>query len=171
MIVVSNATPLIFLGKLNAVHLLQTLYQMVLISPKVYAEAIVAGLKYGHADAIVLNLYYQKNILTMQPLADQALSVQLQNEEGLDAGEAETIGLALAHRAELTLIDEQRARQIARRKGLVVKGTLGVIFDAFRQGTLTPMQAEFYIRQIMQQDDIWISSVLCEQVLAKIQQP
>ncbi len=53
MIVVSNATPLIFLGKLNAVHVLQSLYQTVLISPKVYDEAIINGLKFGHPDAIV----------------------------------------------------------------------------------------------------------------------
>jgi predicted nucleic acid-binding protein len=170
MIVVSDATPLIFLGKLNAVELLKNLYQTVLISPKVYHEAIINGLKYGHSDAVVLNLYYQKNILKTDNPVDQMAITQLQADEGIDAGEAETIVLAMQHRAALALIDEQKARQAARKKSLTVKGTLGILFEAFKQGLINKMQTDMYIQQIIQRDDIWISKSLCVAVLDQVNQ-
>lgn len=168
MIVVSNATPLIFLGKLNAVHLVQSLYQTILISPGVYHETIINGLHHGHADAMVLDLYYQKHVLKVMSPSDQTGVMQLAANEGIDLGEAETIVLAREQQAGLTLIDEQRARKIARRQALRVKGTLGVLFEAFRKGVLDISQTEMYIQQIMRRKDIWISSSLCQDVLNKI---
>jgi predicted nucleic acid-binding protein len=170
MIVVSDATPLIFLGKLNVVELLKNLYQVVLVSPKVDHEAIINGLKYGHPDAVVLNLYYQKNILKIDTPVDQTAIIQLRTDEGIDAGEAETIVLAMQHRAALTFIDEQKARQAARKKSLAIKGTLGVLLEAFTKGFLDTMQTEMYIQQIIQRDDIWISRSLCVSVLDKLNQ-
>ncbi len=168
MIVVSNATPLIFLGKLNAVHVLQSLYHAVLISPKVYYETIVSGLQYGHSDAIVLNLYYQKGLFQIETSFDTNIVTQLETDSGLDADEAETIALAIRKGASLALIDELKARQAAREKGLTIKGTLGVLFEACMKGLIDPMQTEMYLQQIMQRDDIWISTSLCVSVLEKI---
>lgn len=168
MIVVSNATPLIFLGKLNAVHLIEALYQRVYISPRVYHETIRNGLHHGHADALVLELYYQRRILQRMPLTHQADADQLTQNEGIDLGEAETIVLAKEQHAVLTLIDEQRARKVARNQALRVKGTLGVLFEAFQKDILDVSQTSMYIHQIMRRKDIWISSSLCQDVLNKI---
>lgn len=54
----------------------------------------------------------------------------------LDAGELESIALALESRADLVLLDEQAARGEARRLGLRVGGTLGVLVEARRRGYL-----------------------------------
>ncbi|MFQ6121404.1 MAG: hypothetical protein ACE5KE_16125, partial [Methanosarcinales archaeon] len=51
MIVVSNAGPLIALGKLNVLPLLEKLYQKVFIPREVYKEVIIRGLEKGHIDA------------------------------------------------------------------------------------------------------------------------
>jgi predicted nucleic acid-binding protein len=170
MIVVSDATPLIFLGKLNAVHLLQPLYQTVLFSPKVYHETIINGLKYGHPDAVVLNVYYQQNLLSIEtPVNQQEISL-LQQTSGIDAGEAETIVLAEQYQADLVLIDEMRARRIAREKALRVKGTLGVLHEALKNDIIQPIQFEIYLKQIIQRKDIWISSTLCLDILRNVQQ-
>jgi predicted nucleic acid-binding protein len=170
MIVVSDATPLIFLGKLNAIHLLQPLYQTVLFSPKVYHETIINGLKYGHPDAVVLNVYYQQNLLSIEtPVNQQEISL-LQQTSGIDAGEAETIVLAEQYQADLVLIDEMRARRIAREKALRVKGTLGVLHEALKNDIIQPIQFEIYLKQIIQRKDIWISSTLCLDILRNVQQ-
>ena len=168
MIVVSNATPLIFSGKLNAVHLVTALYQTVFISPRVYHEAIVNGLRQGHADAMVLELYYQKQVLKMTSLANPASAAQLAVNESIALGEAETIMLATEQRADLTLIDEQRVRKVARKKMVTVKGTLGVFFEAFRKGIIDTPQTEMYLQQIIRRKDIWIASSLCQDVLDKL---
>lgn len=52
----------------------------------------------------------------------------------LDPGEAEGIALARATSARLVLIDEQRGRAAAKRLGLPVSGSLGVLIEAKTAG-------------------------------------
>lgn len=51
---------------------------------------------------------------------------------GLDAGEAAALALARRENADLVLIDERRGRAAAKRLGLPVQGTLGVLVHAKR---------------------------------------
>ncbi|MFM9957253.1 MAG: amidophosphoribosyltransferase [Phycisphaerales bacterium] len=46
---------------------------------------------------------------------------------GIHAGESEAIALAIELRADAVLIDDSRARRFAQARGLVVKGTLGIL--------------------------------------------
>jgi predicted nucleic acid-binding protein len=77
----------------------------------------------------------------------------------------ETLSFALEADDALVLIDDAVGRREARRLGLLIKGTLGVIADAYRHGYLTFSDAELLIREIESRPDIWIRSELCEQVL------
>ena len=51
MIVISNATPLIYLAKIDKLHLLRDLFEHVIIPEEVYKEVVITGLKYGYFDA------------------------------------------------------------------------------------------------------------------------
>lgn len=77
------------------------------------------------------------------------------------------IALALQHNA-LLLIDEEHGRQAARRQGLSVRGTLGILVHAYRDSVLTETQLRFYVTQIEADPDIWISRALCRRVLANV---
>ncbi len=61
----------------------------------------------------------------------------------LDLGEREAIQLAEEKRAELLLIDERKGRLEAKRRGLLVTGTLGVLLSAGRRG-LIDAEAAFH---------------------------
>ena len=54
----------------------------------------------------------------------------------LDVGEMETLSFALEADDALVLIDDAVGRREARRSGLRVKGTLGVIADAYRHASV-----------------------------------
>ena len=56
--------------------------------------------------------------------------------EDLDPGEAEAIVLAIERRADLLLVDERRARQIATAAGLTVTGLLGTVARAKLAGLI-----------------------------------
>jgi predicted nucleic acid-binding protein len=59
----------------------------------------------------------------------------------LGSGERETIALAQAVDVELVLLDEKRARNAARARGLAVSGTLGVLDLAAARGLVTMTEA------------------------------
>jgi predicted nucleic acid-binding protein len=65
-------------------------------------------------------------------------------------------------------VDEEAAREAARERGARVKGTLGLLVEAFHKGLLGLEELEFLFAQIEQWDDIWISAELCQRVLAEV---
>ena len=66
----------------------------------------------------------------------------------LDLGEAQAIALARQERAEVVLLDEKEARRVARRLGMRVLGTVGLLIWARREG-LIPNLREFL--QVLQE--------------------
>jgi len=162
-VVVTNAGPLIALAKLNLLHLLEPLYGRVQISSAVYDEAVVAGVRQGFIDAYTLRGFMQQQ--AWEPVSPVEIPADLQATP-LDRGEQEAIALALAGHG-LLLIDEELARQQARQRGLTVRGTLGVLIEAYRRGLITADQLRLYFQQIQDRDDIWISPRLCRACFKK----
>jgi len=54
----------------------------------------------------------------------------------LGAGERAVISLAVRKKIKNVLIDEAKARAVARFKGLKTKGTLGVLWDSYKMGNI-----------------------------------
>ena len=106
MIVVSNSSPLIALARIGPLNLLATLYRRILIPPEVRHEVTVAGRA------------------SLRLPADPAIERACR---ALGAGERGAILLAKATNADLTLLDESKARRIARDAGLSVVGCIGLL--------------------------------------------
>jgi len=87
----------------------------------------------------------------------------------LDAGEKQTLYLAMKDETDLVLLDDLKAREEALSRGLTVKGTLGTIVQAFREGLLTFKEAQAIVDIIIERDDIWIDAELCRHVLRAIE--
>ncbi len=167
--VLSNAGPLIALGKLNHLSLLADLYGMVQIPRAVYDEVVIQGLAQGAPDALTVRLFWERQ---QWPIVDIPASVLAAYSPSvtLDPGEIEVLALAQTLDDPLILMDDEIAREEARRLGLRVRGTLGVVVQAYRQQLLTFDQAELLIQEIAARPDIWISARLCEQVLDALRQ-
>jgi predicted nucleic acid-binding protein len=56
--------------------------------------------------------------------------------DGIEEGERQAIILAEELGADLVLLDDLRARQIAQARGLNIVGTLGLLADAARRGLI-----------------------------------
>jgi len=165
--VLSNAGPLIALGKLNRLHLLSELFDQVQIPLAVYDEVVTQGLVRGAPEALTVRLFWQRHQWPIVDVPESLLSSYVPPVI-LDPGETEVLALAQSLPDPLVLLDDEVARAEARRLGLGVCGTLGILVRAYRVGLLSLDQVELLIHEIAARPDIWIAARLCEQVLASL---
>jgi predicted nucleic acid-binding protein len=155
------------LGKLNRLDLLADLFGEVQIPHAVFHEVVIQGLIRGEPDALTVRLFWQRLGWPVVELT-QAQRADYVPPVILDPGETEVLALARSLDDALVLLDDEVARAEARRLGLGVLGTLGVLARAYRQGFLSVESAELLIREIAERPDIWISPRLCMDVIASL---
>ena len=162
MIVVSDATPVISLLKINQLNLLHGLFQEVLIPQAVY-------------DELTLNPAFEKEAIQIKACTfitkvevGQESSVNLfQRVTGLDRGESEAIIYTDNEGADLILMDEIKGRKVAVQMGLNVMGTLGILLEAYEQKLLSREEI-FSGLDILKNSRRFISEALYKQLIEKI---
>lgn len=127
--IVSNASPLIALARIGKIDLLASLHKKVLVSAAVWEEVVVRGLGQPGAAELASAQWVEVKRPRNHELV-RALQLDL------DAGEAETIALALESQPILVLMDERLGRETARHLGLRCSGTVGVLIEAKRAGLI-----------------------------------
>lgn len=167
MKVVVNAGPLMALGKLGVVSLLRDLYESILLPESVYQETVIEGLAQGHSDAHLIYLEIRRGHMQVVPVSEIEIPDDIKTLP-LDRGERDTIYLAMRENVDLVLLDDLRARETARAYGLKVRGTLGILVQAYRQNLLSLDEVHLLIETIMIRSDIWIAESLCRQVLERL---
>lgn len=129
MIVVSDASPLVALSAVGKLDLLHALYGEVIVPAAVYREAVTDAVgQPGYADRAAATW------LRVKSLTDRTLAESFADK--LDPGEAEAIALAVELSAELLLVDERKARQIAMGLGITITGVLGILAEAKQRGLI-----------------------------------
>lgn len=68
----------------------------------------------------------------------------------------------------MVLVDDEDARTVGRRLGIPVRGTVGILVEAYRRALLKLPEIEFLLNELSARPDIWISSKLCERVLRSL---
>ncbi len=162
MIVVSYTSALSNLAIIEHLWLLNSIYQTVII-PDVVAKELAA------ASNPTIPAIIQVGWIQTQSLTSSELANQLQQERGLDTGEANAIALALELQADDLLIDERLGRQEAVRLGLSIIGILGILLVA-KQRSLIP-QVQPVMDTLINQAGFRVSPQLYQRVLALAQKP
>lgn len=127
--IVADAGPLIGLARAGHLDLLPKLYRTVEIPPAVLEELRIAEDRPG---SLALRGAISAGWLQSVALEHPERSEEIQ--QLADRGEAEAILLALERVGRFLLVDERRARAVARGRGLVVVGTGGVLVAAKERG-------------------------------------
>lgn len=127
-IIVSDAGPLIALGRLDLIGVLGALFSQVLVPDEVVRECLARP---GNPDTARIHQALAQGQLVACSVAQPMLA-------GLGAGESAAIGHARVIGAAV-LIDELAGRQRALAMGLRVTGTLGVLVRARKRGLIGPV--------------------------------
>jgi predicted nucleic acid-binding protein len=156
VLVVADAGPLIFLSAIAQLELLRALHDRVLIPMAVFEEVVESGAGQPGCTEVAQAKWLEIHKVDE---ADPILRTLLTT---LDAGEA--AALALPHRegADLVLMDERRGRAAARRLGLAVQGTLGLLVRAKRNGAIETVGPHL---RSLREAGFWISSEVLDRTL------
>ncbi len=160
---VVDAGPLLALSKLGLLWILPRLYGTVLVPSAVHEEVVLQGLARGYADALVVRQAILRKELTIVPVSDEDLLEDVRNLP-LGHGEKHVIHLGLTTSPDWVLMDDQLARRKAMHLGLRVKGTVGVIIHAYRQGIIGLKEVELAFQTMIDRPDIWIAAAFVRQV-------
>lgn len=130
MVIVSNASPLIYLAKCSKLHLLREVFEEVCIPVEVKHEVVVQGKKLGIPDAQVVEDAIKTGWIKIHETQQLAPPIRL------DPGESASLSLAKNLGISEVLIDEAVARRAARMMGLIPRGTLYVLLESLKRDLL-----------------------------------
>jgi predicted nucleic acid-binding protein len=120
--VITDASCLIALTKTDALDLLRQMYTKIIVTDDIYAE-FGEPLPEWIEIKTVINRKYQQLL-----------------ELHLDKGESSAIALAMEMEDVLLIIDDLKARKEAKRLGLPITGTLGVLYAAKQKGLIPALK-------------------------------
>ena len=154
-IVVSDSSPLIHLSQIGRLNLLGKLFGELSIPHAVYHEVVLEG-RERPGSREVREASWIKVVRVRNEYLKRILQLLL------DEGEAEAIVLALEANASLVLLDDREARLQAKRLGLRVTGTLGILLRAKKLGLIENLREEL---NKLKETGFRISKSLEEEVL------
>jgi predicted nucleic acid-binding protein len=129
-VVVSDTSPIRYLVLIGEAGLLEKLYSRILIPPAVYAELQAQQTPETVRAWMQAAPAWVETIPAHRPHFEQLVS------SALDSGERAAIALALEIKADLMLMDERAGVEAARRLGINVTGTLGVLARGAERGLI-----------------------------------
>ncbi|MEM1546977.1 MAG: DUF3368 domain-containing protein [Candidatus Methanomethylicia archaeon] len=149
MKIVSNTSVLIALENIGRLELLKKLFNEILI-PKAVAK------EYGKPTPEWIRVLEVKNEHYVKIL-----------KESLHTGEAEAIGLAISIKANIILLDDKKARDIAKRFGLKTIGSLGILILARKRGLIASLKDEF---KLLIERSFWLSQEVINKAIEEVEE-
>ncbi len=143
-LLVLNASPIIYLCKAGIAGKLRGLEPSfrLLTSDEVYEEVYTKGIKKGVSETSVLRELFDEGIIEVEspPEGSSKRMKELSKSAGIHPGEASVISYALALNAT-AIIDDKRAREVARVLTVSLSGTPGLIIEMVRQRIISKEDA------------------------------
>jgi predicted nucleic acid-binding protein len=154
MIVICDTSPILYLLLINQLDLLPRLYSTLIIPDVVQAEMQATGAP------VVLQEWIAKppQWLEIRPVPPGNYP-PLQR---LQAGEQAAIFLAQSLQADLLIVDDLAARQIAQQLGIKITGLLGILGEAARRKWIDFPET---LKQLLQATNFRVSPQLVEDLL------
>lgn len=162
-VVVADSSVLIHLSAIGHLGLLRSLFGLLTVAPAVWREVVAEG--DGRAGAREIEAGLQEGWLEVLQPSQELLLRSLKRQLG--DGEAETICLAVEHRASLVLLDESEARRVAAGFELQITGIIGILMRAKLEGRIPLLRPEL---DRLVTSGFWIELSLYRRVLALVEE-
>lgn len=145
--IVSNSSPLIYLAKINKLHLLKLLFNKLFIPEEVYAETVVTGKTRNFSDALLIERAVQEGWIEIKKTNYNFEYKEIYDK--IHPGEIEAIKLAKQLNAKLLLIDDASAHTVAKALGLNARGTIYVLLSSYEKKLISKTEAKSCLHELI----------------------
>ena len=142
MTVVADSSPLVILAKLGCLDFLNRIFPRVYITTEVHYEVVIAGA--GLPGALEVS---KAEWIEVKAVQNPAGLDSAQRKYGLGPGEMSTILLAKEIGANPVLLDDYKARKLAKAERLEILGSVGLLESFYLRHYLTDLGSVF--RQLL----------------------
>lgn len=162
MIVVSNSTPLIHLGKASKLYFLRELYQQIYIPQEVWQD-LMKPLEEGWADIPVdvpkiREAQEQGWLIVKDPQEPRSLELVAELSISLGIGESCSIALSKELKADFLLVNDRGAMEKAEELGIRTKWVSEILHDALTAGLLKDAKEYKELLEGMRQRGLWLTT-------------
>lgn len=133
---VFDATPLIYLGKINLLEKVMLFPEEKYIPKSVYREVVEEGKKRGETEAFLIDKLVKSGALKLRSPYDKLYRSSLAENPKIHRGDADV--LALAHEFKgIALMDDEEARGMAEVEGIEHHGTVYLLLRMMKMELLS----------------------------------
>ena len=158
-LVVSNSSPIMNLAIIGQLHLIRELFGEIIIPKEVWAELIVEGKGKPGTNEIE-----KAKWIRVAKVKNDNL-VKILNKD-LDVGESAAIALAIERKADLLLLDETDARNLAEFYNLTKTGVIGILMRAKKRSLIKEIKP--LLKKLTTQAHFWIKPDLYDAILSEM---
>ena len=160
MIVVADASPLIFLGKIGQLGLIPALFKGTVLIPASVRDEVLAP-PLSPAEARVLGTFLGRCGIVKVARPERFSAA-------MSRADSDALTLAIRRHAALLLADERLLRDMAVIERIRPIGTLGILLSALRNGMLTAKETRLHIDTLIRDHRFRIGIALYEAVLTRL---
>jgi predicted nucleic acid-binding protein len=149
---VFDATPLIYLAKVDRLALVQHLEASCVLPERVYEEVVETGLEQGYPDARRIERSVEADRFAIVSVETTALLTHLQDNSNLSDADVAVLACADAHDG-VAVMDETYSRDVAAAEGITTWGTAYLVLKLASEGTISADEARTVIDAMI--DEGW----------------
>jgi len=149
---VFDATPLIYLAKVDRLALVQHLEASCVLPERVYEEVVETGLEQGYPDARRIERSVDADRFDILSVEITTLLTRLQDNSNLSDADVAVLACADAHDG-VAVMDETYGRDVAAAEGITTRGTAYLVLKLASEGTLSVDDARTVIDAMI--DEGW----------------
>lgn len=135
--IISNSTPLIYLGKAGLLEKVEEVYGTIIIPKRVYDEVIIKGKELGKKEVVIVESQISRKKIEIRDVKEIKKEIQ-----ELHLGEAEAIMLCLETKTKKILIDDKEAYEWCKIFELEPIRTTAFILECSKRKIITKKQGE-----------------------------
>jgi len=141
---VFDATPLIYLAKVEKLHLIRNIIEERIIPYSVFEEVVVKGKAAGKEDALIVNRLIEQGVFLVREVEETDVYRALMKNKNLSKADVEVLALAKVENG-IAILDEDYARIVAEFEDINYGGIIYLIFSLLEKGVITKRE----VREIL----------------------